>query len=204
MSARPGSNTDEPTSTASPETPSLPEELGKAGDHLKANYDAARDAGELEWAEALCESDDPQLRQRGRAIKRQHGVEAGGRPLGGGALTTALRKALGARRRVSEWSDHKRNRGQMGGRLFQLVAGAVVLGLTIIVLQLMILISGEFSAAIDGGGPFDTAANSTETNGNTAYEIMSVATLVIPVVVVVGLLVGAFMSGRISGGGRLR
>lgn len=204
MAASEEATIDEPTTTVSPESPSLRDRAGEGIDHLRDTYDGARDAGELEWAETLCAADDPDLRREGRAIKRRHGVETGRRPLGdGGALTAALRRALKLRRRVAAWGAEQ-DRGQMGGRLFQLVAGAVVLGLTIIVLQLMILISGEFSAAIDGGGPFATAANSTETNGNTAYEIMSVATLVIPVVVVVGLLVGAFMSGRITGGGSLR
>lgn len=111
---------------------------------------------------------------------------------------------------VGSWYDAAKERGELeaqgfrederaqlgGGRLFSLVSGAVVLGLTIIVLLLMILISGEFADSIDNSGAFSNASNSTETNGETAFDIMSVSTLVVPVIVVVGLLVGAFMSGR--------
>ena len=141
-------------------------------------------------------------------------VETTESPDGPTGRIESVKEGLGETKRDLEvWYDFGKrlgsslaedDRAQMGGRMFSLVFGAVALGLTIIVLQLMILIGGEFSAAIDGGGPFAEAANSTETNGNTAFEIMSVSTLVIPVVVVVGLLIGAFLTSGGMGAVRQR
>lgn len=89
-------------------------------------------------------------------------------------------------------------RAQSSGRLFQLVIGAVVLGLATIVLLLMQLISGNFADAIGTDHAFSNSANNTTDNAGTAFNIMSVALLVVPVVIVVGLLIGAFMTGNLG------
>lgn len=75
-----------------------------------------------------------------------------------------------------------------------LILGAVGLGVTVIILLLMILISGEFTDAIPEAGAFSDAANSTEDHGGTAYDLMAVALLIVPIGAVLGVLFG-YLSG---------
>lgn len=183
------------------------QEVSEAKEMLQNRYEIAKSAGEANREIALAELETEDGRRQTRAEGRGEALDTGTDPLSGqfdSKLYKALRWAV-QKQEVTRDKLAMDNRAQtMGGRLFTLVFGAVALGLTVIVLQLMILISGEFSAAIDGGGAFSDAANSTETNGNTAFDIMSTATLVIPVVVVVGLLIGAFLSSGGMGGIRNR
>jgi hypothetical protein len=175
-------------------------------DLIKSQFEAAVRQGKRERAVALYESDRETDRRQALALARADDLldvqdlvtgEAG--PQVDGTMGRLLRKCLSVREQAAELYDD--DSGQMGGRLFTLVIGAVVLGLTIIVTLLMILISGEFAAAIPSNSEFSSAADATKNNGETSFEIMAVATLVVPVIVVVGLLIGAFFSGGGMGGG---
>lgn len=194
----------ESSSTVGPESPQIPAQFRGA-------FEAGVDLGQRERAAMLAESDVEADRREARAIaRRTPGMDPAdpAKHVGKGLAARMIRSLLSARNNAQELADRfaEDDEAQLGGsRLFTLVIGAVALGLTIIVLLLMILISGEFSAAIPSTSDFASAANATRTNGETSFEIMAVSTLVVPVIIVVGLLVGAFVSqGGVTGGGRGR
>ena len=84
-----------------------------------------------------------------------------------------------------------------------LISAAVGLGVTVIILLVMILISGEFADAIPDSGAFANASDDTVDHGGTAYTIMAVALLVVPVGAVLGVL-AAYLGGWIQFGGNGR
>lgn len=116
----------------------------------------------------------------------------------------SFRSAFDAGRAVA---DDDAEHVTLANNVQHLIMGAVGLGVTVILLLLMILISGEFADAIPDSGAFTNASDDTIDHGGTAYTLMAVALLIVPIGAVLGVLFG-YLSGwfnfGLGGNGRSR
>lgn len=89
-------------------------------------------------------------------------------------------------------------------RVHNIVGAAVTLGLSVIMLILMAIVAGYFVAEAPSNGAFSEAINQVESIGGTAFILLAVALLAVPVVAVVGYFMRSGLGGFITGGGMRR
>ena len=85
-----------------------------------------------------------------------------------------------------------------------IVGAAVTLGLSVIMLILMAIVAGYFVAEAPSNGAFSEAIDQVESIGGTAFILLAVALLAVPVVAVVGYFMRSGLGGFITGGGMRR
>jgi len=83
-------------------------------------------------------------------------------------------------------------------------SAAVTLGLSVIMLILMAIVAGYFVAEAPSDGAFSEAIDQVESIGGTAFILLAVALLAVPVVAVVGYFMRSGLGGFITGGGMRR
>jgi hypothetical protein len=81
-----------------------------------------------------------------------------------------------------------------------LVGASITLGLSVIMIILMAIVAGYFVAEAPSNGSFTDAINQVEDVGGTAFILLAVALLAVPVVAIVGYFVNSGLGGFISGG----
>ena len=91
--------------------------------------------------------------------------------------------------------------GRSKSRSHNIVGAAVTLGLSVIMLILMAIVAGYFVAEAPSNGAFSDAIAQVESVGGTAFILLSVALLAVPVVAIVGYFMRSGLGGFISGGG---
>jgi hypothetical protein len=82
-----------------------------------------------------------------------------------------------------------------------IVGAAVTLGLSVIMLILMAIVAGYFVAEAPSNGAFSSALDQIESVGGTAFILLAVALLGVPVVAIVGYFMRSGLGGFISTGG---
>lgn len=82
-----------------------------------------------------------------------------------------------------------------------IVGAAVTLGLSVIMLILMAIVAGYFVSEAPSNGAFSDAINQVESVGGTAFILLAVALLAVPVVAIVGYFMRSGLGGFITGGG---
>jgi len=85
-----------------------------------------------------------------------------------------------------------------------IVGAAVTLGLSVIMLILMAIVAGYFVQEAPSNGAFSSAIDQVESVGGTAFILLAVALLAVPVVAIVGYFMRSGLGGFISGGGMSR
>jgi CHASE3 domain sensor protein len=85
-------------------------------------------------------------------------------------------------------------------RANNLVGASITLGLSVIMIILMAIVAGYFVAEAPSNGSFTDAINQVEDVGGTAFILLAVALLAVPVVAIVGYFVNSGLGGFISGG----
>jgi hypothetical protein len=84
-----------------------------------------------------------------------------------------------------------------------IVGAAVTLGLSVIMLILMAIVAGYFVQEAPSNGAFSAAIDQVESVGGTAFILLAVALLAVPVVAIVGYFMRSGLGAFISmGGGR--
>lgn len=86
-------------------------------------------------------------------------------------------------------------------RSHNIVGAAVTLGLSVIMLILMAIVAGYFVTQAPSDGAFSEAINQVEDVGGTAFILLAVALLAVPVVAIVGYFMRSGLGAFISGGG---
>jgi len=86
-------------------------------------------------------------------------------------------------------------------RSHNIVGAAVTLGLSVIMLILMAIVAGYFVTQAPSDGAFSGAIQQVEDVGGTAFILLAVALLAVPVVAIVGYFMRSGLGGFISGGG---
>ncbi|WP_367175089.1 hypothetical protein [Haloarcula rubripromontorii] len=86
-------------------------------------------------------------------------------------------------------------------RSHNIVGAAVTLGLSVIMLILMAIVAGYFVSEAPSNGAFSDAINQVEQVGGTAFILLAVALLAVPVVAIVGYFMRSGLGGFITGGG---
>lgn len=86
-------------------------------------------------------------------------------------------------------------------RSHNIVGAAVTLGLSVIMLILMAIVAGYFVSEAPSNGAFSDAINQVESVGGTAFILLAVALLAVPVVAIVGYFMRSGLGGFITGGG---
>jgi len=85
-----------------------------------------------------------------------------------------------------------------------LVGASITLGLSVIMIILMAIVAGYFVSEAPSNGSFSNAISQVESVGGTAFILLAVALLAVPVVAIVGYFVNSGLGGFISGGGMRR
>jgi len=85
-----------------------------------------------------------------------------------------------------------------------IVGATITLGLSVIMLILMAIVAGYFVAEAPSDGAFSEAIAQVESVGGTAFILLAVALLAVPVVAIVGYFVNSGLGGFISAGGMRR
>jgi hypothetical protein len=85
-------------------------------------------------------------------------------------------------------------------RANNLVGASITLGLSVIMIILMAIVAGYFVSEAPSNGSFTDAINQVEDVGGTAFILLAVALLAVPVVAIVGYFVNSGLGGFISGG----
>lgn len=98
----------------------------------------------------------------------------------------------------------RRTVGLETGVAHNLVGAAITLGLSVIMIILMAIVAGYFVAEAPTNGSFSTAINQVESVGGTAFILLAVALLAVPVVAIVGYFVNSGLGGFISSGAMRR
>jgi len=83
-----------------------------------------------------------------------------------------------------------------------IVGAAVTLGLSVIMLILMAIVAGYFVQEAPSNGAFSAAIDQVESVGGTAFILLAVALLAVPVVAIVGYFMRSGLGAFISMGGR--
>ncbi len=104
--------------------------------------------------------------------------------------------------RAADTSDEHIDRDKTEAH--NIVGAAVTLGLSVIMLILMAIVAGYFVAEAPSNGAFSDAIDQVESIGGTAFILLAVALLAVPVVAVVGYFMRSGLGGFISGGGMRR
>lgn len=81
-----------------------------------------------------------------------------------------------------------------------IVGAAVTLGLSVIMLILMAIVAGYFVAEAPSDGAFSGALDQIESVGGTAFILLAVALLGVPVVAIVGYFMRSGLGGFITTG----
>lgn len=81
-----------------------------------------------------------------------------------------------------------------------LVGASITLGLSVIMIILMAIVAGYFVQEAPSDGAFQNSINQVESVGGTAFILLAVALLAVPVVAIVGYFVNSGLGGFISGG----
>jgi hypothetical protein len=111
----------------------------------------------------------------------------------------------GARIAVGAAQHHVDQRlGQTSSRSNNIVGAAVTLGLSVIMLILMAIVAGYFVTQAPSNGAFSGAIDQVEDVGGTAFILLAVALLAVPVVAIVGYFMRSGLGSFISGGGMRR
>jgi hypothetical protein len=82
-----------------------------------------------------------------------------------------------------------------------MVGAAISLGLAVIMMILMAIVAGYFVAEAPSDGAFSEAISQIESVGGTAFILLAVALLAIPVVAIVGYFIRSGLGRFISTGG---
>jgi hypothetical protein len=85
-----------------------------------------------------------------------------------------------------------------------IVGASVTLGLSVIMLILMAIVAGYFVSEAPSNGAFSDAINQVESVGGTAFILLAVALLAVPVVAIVGYFMRSGLGAFIQMGGRRR
>jgi hypothetical protein len=85
-----------------------------------------------------------------------------------------------------------------------IVGAAITLGLSVILLILMAIVAGYFVAEAPSNGAFSSAINTVEDIGGTAFILLAVALLAVPVVAIVAYFMNSGLGVFMSGGGMRR
>lgn len=103
-----------------------------------------------------------------------------------------------ANQTTSEYVDRSKSRSH------NIVGAAITLGLAVIMLILMAIVAGYFVQEAPSSGAFTDAINQVESVGGTAFVLLAVALLAVPVVAIVSYFSRSGLGGFLSGGGRGR
>ncbi len=95
---------------------------------------------------------------------------------------------------VSEYVDREES------QFNNIIGAAITLGLSIILLILMAIVAGYFVAEAPSDGAFSESIQQVESVGGTAFILLAVALLAVPVVAIVGYFMRSGLGGFISGG----
>jgi hypothetical protein len=82
-----------------------------------------------------------------------------------------------------------------------IVGAAITLGLAVIMLILMAIVAGYFVQEAPSNGAFTNAINQVESVGGTAFVLLAVALLAVPVVAIVAYFSRSGLGGFLRGGG---
>jgi len=82
-----------------------------------------------------------------------------------------------------------------------LIGASFTVGISIIVLLLMIIVAGYFVANAPSAGAFNESRNTVVDVGGTAFILLAVSLLAVPVVAIVGYFYRSGLGGFIGGGG---
>ncbi len=85
-----------------------------------------------------------------------------------------------------------------------IIGATITLGLSVIMLILMAIVAGYFVAEAPSNGAFSESITQVEGIGGTAFTLLAVALLAVPVVAVVGYFINSGLGGFISNGGMRR
>jgi hypothetical protein len=85
-----------------------------------------------------------------------------------------------------------------------IIGATITLGLSVIMLILMAIVAGYFVAEAPSNGAFSESISQVEGIGGTAFTLLAVALLAVPVVAVVGYFINSGLGGFISSGGMRR
>jgi hypothetical protein len=118
------------------------------------------------------------------------------------AVSAAARFWRNAHQRAKDTTDGLVDRDKT--QAHNIVGAAVTLGLSVIMLILMAIVAGYFVAEAPSNGAFSEAINQVESIGGTAFILLAVALLAVPVVAVVGYFMRSGLGGFITGGGMRR
>jgi len=94
-----------------------------------------------------------------------------------------------------KWVDRSKSRSH------NIVGAAITLGLAVIMLILMAIVAGYFVQEAPSNGAFTNAINQVESVGGTAFVLLAVALLAVPVVAIVAYFSRSGLGGFIGGGG---
>jgi len=86
-------------------------------------------------------------------------------------------------------------------RSHNLIGASITLGLSIIMIILMAIVAGYFVQEAPSDGAFNEAITNVEDVGGTAFILLAVALLAVPVVAVVGYFIRSGLGGFITGPG---
>ncbi|WP_435067703.1 hypothetical protein [Haloplanus sp. C73] len=85
-----------------------------------------------------------------------------------------------------------------------IIGATITLGISVIMLILMAIVAGYFVAEAPSDGAFSPAIEQVESIGGTAFILLAVALLAVPVVAVVGYFINSGLGGFIQAGGGMR
>lgn len=145
--------------------------------------------------------DDPSLEPSGE----QGGIDIAedklqtGNATADAAVSAAARFWRNVQQHASDTTDELIDRDAT--RTHNIVGAAVTLGLSVIMLILMAIVAGYFVAEAPSNGAFSEAIAQVESIGGTAFILLAVALLAVPVVAVVGYFMRSGLGGFITGGG---
>jgi hypothetical protein len=96
--------------------------------------------------------------------------------------------------------DDPRDGPRTGHRASNIIAGAITLGISVIILIMMMLIAGYFVAEAPADGAYQEEINTTQDVSGTAFIIFGVSLLAIPTVAVVAYFYANGLGGFVGGG----
>jgi Mn2+/Fe2+ NRAMP family transporter len=85
-----------------------------------------------------------------------------------------------------------------------IIGATITLGISVIMLILMAIVAGYFVAEAPSDGAFSPAIDQVESIGGTAFILLAVALLAVPVVAVVGYFINSGLGGFITTGSMRR
>jgi len=125
-----------------------------------------------------------------------------GHPKLDAAVEAATQFWLNVHADISEKTEQYIERDK--SRAHNIVGAAVTLGLSVIMLILMAIVAGYFVSEAPSDGAFSDAIDQVESVGGTAFVLLAVALLAVPVVAIVGYFMSSGLGAFISTGGMRR